>query len=144
MAKRLNDKMVKKKYCSGSMKFCCESLRASITYRNEPEAGALVLYSPGSRSYSIPIGSSEEKGTDVSIRYCPFCGTKFPPDLREKWYEIIRTELGEDYLPDSEVEFEKFICKKTGKKYISDPNRPVRRSLPEEFKTDEWWKKRGL
>ena len=99
------------------MKFCCESLRTFITYRDEPEAGALILYSPVGRSYSIPIGSSEEEGTDVEIEYCPFCGTKFPPDLEEKWYEVIRTELGEDYLPDSKVEFE-FLCKKTGEKYI--------------------------
>jgi hypothetical protein len=144
MVKPLNNKIMKKKYCSSSKQFCCNSLRIFSTYRSNPEPGALILYSPVSRSYSIPIGSSEEKGTDVSIEYCPFCGTKFPCDLNEKWCEVIRTELGEDYLPDSKVEFEKFLCEKTGEKYMPDPNRPIPKSLPKEFKTDEWWKKRGL
>jgi hypothetical protein len=144
MAKCSNNKTTKQKYCSSSMKFCCESLRMSITYRDEPESGALILYSPVGRSYSIPVGSSKEKGVDVGISYCPFCGVKFPSDLGEKWFEVIRTELGEDYLPDSEVEFEKFLCRKTGEKYIPDPNRPTPKPLPEEFQTDEWWKKRGL
>ncbi|AIL66129.1 hypothetical protein NOVO_09075 [Rickettsiales bacterium Ac37b] len=52
------------------------------------------------------------------VNFCPWCGAKLPKSLRDEYFDIIYDELGMD------DEF--------------DPN------LPEEFKSDEWWKKRGL
>ena len=50
------------------------------------------------------------------ITYCPYCGKKLPVDLYEKRLEIIEKEFPE--FSENEI--------------------------PEEFKTDEWWRKRGL
>jgi hypothetical protein len=74
------------------------------------------------------------------MSYCPFCGTEFPPDLVEKWAQVILEELGPEYL----VEFETNYQKSIRKNYVPDPDLPEAKPLPEEFKTDEWWKKRGL
>jgi hypothetical protein len=49
------------------------------------------------------------------LEYCPFCGRKLPKDLSDEYFDAIRDENG---MP-------------------LDP-------IPEEFRTDEWWKKRGL
>ena len=51
--------------------------------------------------------------------YCSWCGKKLPESLREEYYKILKTEY----------EF---------KHPFDDPN------IPLEFKSDEWWKKRGL
>jgi hypothetical protein len=76
--------------------------------------------------------------------YCPFCGTKFPPHLAEEWSEVIFEELGPEYLIESEAVFQKSVCKRQGREYVPDPDFPKAKPLPAEFKTDEWWKKRGL
>ncbi|MDR1528271.1 MAG: hypothetical protein LBS22_01640 [Puniceicoccales bacterium] len=47
--------------------------------------------------------------------YCPFCGKKLPTDLVDEHFDAIRDDTGKPLDP-----------------------------LPEEFKTDEWWKKRRL
>lgn len=54
-----------------------------------------------------------------SLWYCPWCGTKLPESLRDTYCAILEKEYGiEDYW-DSNI-------------------------LPQEFKNDEWWKKRKL
>ncbi|MDR0740697.1 MAG: hypothetical protein LBF34_03240 [Puniceicoccales bacterium] len=45
---------------------------------------------------------------------------------------------------ESRAEVQKSLCKHQGREYIPDPDLPKVKPLPEEFKTDEWWKKRGL
>jgi hypothetical protein len=47
--------------------------------------------------------------------YCPFCGKKLPKDLVDEHFDAVRDNTGKPLDP-----------------------------LPEEFKTDEWWRKRGL
>lgn len=61
------------------------------------------------------------KRDNSEICFCPRCGTKFPHELGDEWYEILQEEYG-----------------------IEDPMDEDAHRLPEEFKTDEWWKKRGL
>ena len=56
------------------------------------------------------------------IFYCPWCGVELPRDLRDDLFEILEKEYG---LEPSAV-------------FENDP------LLPEEFKSDAWWKKRGL
>ena len=55
------------------------------------------------------------------INFCPFCGTKFLKELSDEWYEILAKEYG-----------------------IESPSYDDRDKVPQEFWTDEWWKKRGL
>ena len=58
----------------------------------------------------------------LEMKYCLFCGTKLPKDLNDELHDILVEELGIK-SPD----------------YGNNDPR-----IPPEFKTDEWWKKRGL
>lgn len=56
------------------------------------------------------------------IDCCPWCSKKLPESLRDKWFEFLEKEYS-----------------------LDDPHREEQEKLiPEEFKTDEWWKERGL
>jgi hypothetical protein len=52
-----------------------------------------------------------------TMNYCPWCGHKLPEPLDEEWFNLLE-EMGFD--------------------------NPRQQEIPKEFKTDEWWKKRGL
>jgi hypothetical protein len=105
------------------MKCYCKLFDIFITSDKKQDPGSVVLYILKTRLFSVSFvggGSSA-----VKIEFCPFCGCKFPDELSAKMQEIILEELGDDYLPDNEG------------------NEP-KKKLPEEFLTDEWWKKHGL
>ncbi len=55
----------------------------------------------------------------MSNKFC--CDNKLPRNLDNEWSKILREEYG-----------------------ITDPNFDDKDKVPEEFYTDEWWKKRGL
>jgi uncharacterized protein DUF6980 len=109
---------------------CCKRIQAIMTgksnslidYDNIP-----VYYSSSIRAFFILLCSKkkEHRGGNINagyrIKFCPWCGKKFPKDLANEKSEILITEHKHESpcsLDDS--------C------------------FPEEFKTDEWWKKRGL
>jgi hypothetical protein len=56
-----------------------------------------------------------------AIAYCPWCGRDLGSQLNHEYYSILRQEYG-----------------------IYDPETTEADKVPEEFKTDAWWKKRGL
>lgn len=56
------------------------------------------------------------KNSWYNLKYCPFCGRKFSDDLSDEYFEIIRDPI-------------------SGK---------IKNPLPDEFKSDIWWKKRHL
>lgn len=98
--------------------FCCKTLE------NFCKQGDYVKYDPCDRSFSIfKVGNSQ---IGICIDYCPFCGEKLPVNLIDTREQVIQKELGIDYVPS----------------YSTFDNLDA--MLPEEFKTDEWWKKRGL
>ncbi|MFA6065753.1 MAG: hypothetical protein WC707_01070 [Candidatus Babeliaceae bacterium] len=68
------------------------------------------------RKYFIPY--MWPHSVELGIIYCPWCGTKLPKVLHEAYYEILEKEFG-----------------------ITDPQDP---NIPREFKSEEWWVKRGL
>ena len=95
---------------------CCEQ----IAYYLSPEIqreGVSIEYDPCFREYGIKI--SDGGSSVVNITHCPWCGSELQKTLRDKWFELL-----EEIIPD----FDGF----------ADPR------IPDEFKTDEWWKKRGL
>lgn len=98
------------------MKHCCDNMEYYATIKN-----SLLEYSPEDRGYNFLI-THTTRGTHQSMEYCPWCGTKLPEDLGEKWVAVIKEELGYDD-PFFELGYD---------------------NLPEEFRTDAWWKKRGL
>ncbi|MDR2666959.1 MAG: hypothetical protein LBB34_02485, partial [Holosporales bacterium] len=76
-----------------------------------------IIHIPNIRTYAI-LNKKEYGGFDP-INYCPFCGAKLSERLDEKLTEILRSEYGLDSWKDY-------------------------KKAPQEFQTDEWWKKRGL
>ena len=100
---------------------CCEKLHYYLT---EPELSEQIAlrYSPHGRSYGISVLDGEHGSagnSEISISHCPWCGSKLPCQLFD-----VRTKLLEEMFEDYDGSI--------------DPR------TPDEFKTDEWWKKRGL
>lgn len=95
---------------------CCGSMRQYV--KNDR---ICMGYSDIVREYYIC-----RKEDDVSvycIKYCPWCSAQLPKELRDEYFDILKRE------------------------YALEPNLLNIRNnqnLPEEFKSDEWWKKRGL
>jgi hypothetical protein len=59
----------------------------------------------------------------LEMDYCPWCCTKLPENLREEWFETLEREYG--------IETD-----------IGEAR--DRTDIPQEFWSDEWWKKRSL
>ena len=77
----------------------------------------IIRYDLILRDYGIPY---EPNGIDT-LHYCPWCGVKLPDVLNAKIFDVLEKEYG-----------------------IDNPDIWEFTNVPEEFKTDEWWKKRGL
>lgn len=100
--------------------FCCDIMRACALENDDKEK--FIDFDLSKRYFGI---FQKNSPWSISIKRCPFCGGNLPNDLIDEKWNTIYKELGKDYLPD-------------------DDGNPPKRELPEEFKTDEWWKKRGL
>jgi hypothetical protein len=70
------------------------------------------------REYGIKIPIS---AAFIAIDYCMFCGKELPSSLRHQWFDILEQEYG-----------------------LESPMEEDEDKVPQEFWTDEWWKKRGL
>jgi hypothetical protein len=66
----------------------------------------------------------KEENIRYTFAFCPWCATKLPESLRVDFFDILRSEYGLDLALGD----------------IKDSPELI----PPEFKTDEWWKKRGL
>ncbi len=93
---------------------CCALM---TNFLNDPLVP--LVYYPHLREYNILL---KDSGGLQGIDYCPWCGQCLPKDLRDEFFNIFFDEL---HL-------------KRAENLLETPG------LPEEFKTDEWWKKRGL
>ena len=99
---------------------CCKELKRSIMYREfqiYPQYRGVCCYY---------YRENDNEYGQYFLRYCPFCGAKMPKLL-------YIDENGDDiYIKAIEEALGKEFCDITEDE------------IPEEFKTDEWWKKRGL
>ena len=94
---------------------CCSKMDYAIQDPRIP-----IQYSPVSRSYFLPFITM--KNVVHPITHCPWCGKEFLKNLYDEYHEILEKEYGLDnYDLDDHPE-----------------------KIPEEFKSDAWWKKRGL
>ncbi len=100
---------------SSSKNFCCNDIEKTL---NENSIG--IAYNMVFREYYFKRKKNE---VITLIWYCPWCGHKLPDSLRATFFDIIENEYG--------IETNIF-------EVLKHPN------LPKEFKSDEWWKKRGL
>ena len=78
-----------------------------------------IQYDSSIRKFFMIIDDPD--GTHQLLFFCPWCGSKLPEVLEEEWGDILEKEYG-----------------------IKDPCWDEEHLVPKEFKTDEWWKKRGL
>jgi hypothetical protein len=95
--------------------YCCKSMKFSVE-----DCRIQLKYDPIIRKYEI---LSTNYSDSMPIKYCPFCRKKLPKSLYKKWCSILKKEYNiKDYIY----------------------NKVETADIPQEFKTDEWWKKRGL
>jgi uncharacterized protein DUF6980 len=100
---------------------CCTAMTLWV---QDPDCP--LIYDEKDRSYALTAPAALMKKNEVwmcyVVNFCPYCGVQQPSDLTEKRMEILENKYN-----------------------IDDPYDPKQKKLiPREFKTDEWWKKRGL
>ena len=116
---------------SNEHEFCCDKMKRHILFVRKKELDCngnpkgSIWYNPQHRRYGLLRYSGNWKNISIGdLYYCPFCGKKLPEELYDSdMDDILQKEYG------------------WTKEYCAQYPRP---ELPEEFKTDEWWKKRGL
>lgn len=107
------------------MEYCCIAMEGALVEQNYP-----IQYESYTRSYYLeygPLFKDKNTGEIVfaavdTLRYCPWCGFRFPKDLIHEWTEVVKNKFN---ITDT-------LDKKQLKK------------IPEEYMTEEWWKKRGF
>ena len=94
---------------------CCKELVDSI---NENEFELYEQY----RGVCYYYKKNNDEYGQYFMCFCPFCGEKMPPNLygSDIYCDALEKAVGKEYCDITEDE------------------------IPEEFKSDEWWKKRGL
>ena len=94
---------------------CCKDIIIILSdHRNN------IYYDNIFREYYV---QTKRKTVILDMVFCPWCGSKFPESLRVKFFDVLESE----YEIDTDIsEFKDRI------------------DIPKEFKTDEWWQKRGL
>jgi hypothetical protein len=94
---------------------CCNTMDRVLN-ENKAHVGYAAQY----REYYID--ARNEPIIIYQIYYCPWCNKQLPKDLRDEWFEVLETEY-----------------------HLDDPwSHEQEKLVPQEFKTDEWWIKRGL
>jgi len=100
---------------------CCDKMDNYVDYASNFHENvfrcpdALIWYSRKFEEYGLIIHDGGESFIEIS--YCPWCGTKLPKSKRDLWFKTLE-KLGFDD--------------------------PLQQDIPEEFKTDEWYKNRDL
>ena len=93
---------------------CCKEMDYQV------HSHYLLKYSPHTKKYDFILYNHPD-GNHLPLFCCPWCGKKLPKTLGKEWCAIIKEKFGLDYV------FKQEWAK-----------------LPKEFKTEEWWRKRGL
>jgi len=71
--------------------FCCEEINSHL-FRSDKNISELHLdYYPVFREYSIDY-KEEFGGGNQLINFCPWCGSKLPSTLREKFFTTLKKE----------------------------------------------------
>lgn len=95
--------------------YCCKHLKVFLLDSRDP-----IKYNDIFREYYIKI---YKRANIITMAFCPWCGSKFPESLRDKFFDLLESE----YEIDADIG-----------DYKSRPD------IPAEFRSDEWWRKRDL
>ncbi|RHZ35208.1 DUF6980 family protein [endosymbiont GvMRE of Glomus versiforme] len=105
--------------------FCCNEIYEVLLGEGDGNCELSFGYDPVLREYFIGV-RPEYGGTCQLIKYCPWCGKKFPKELLNEFIEELKKELN---IKDDDIGFAEIR---------------ERTDIPEEFKSDAWWKKRSF
>jgi hypothetical protein len=100
------------------MEYCCTKMKNALNNTRMP-----IEYSPIAREYYLVFRDGPPFRIHA-ISHCLWCGEQLPKNLRETFFEVLEKECNRD--------------RKTIGDIMSDED------IPLEFKSDAWWKKRGL
>ncbi len=95
-------------------KHCCDKMDFHID-----EQDLYFNYDPVLRRYFINLRHSPN--IIQCLWFCPWCGKKLPSILNNSYFNILKSEYE-----------------------LEDPRGDQEHLVPNEFKSDEWWKKRNL
>jgi hypothetical protein len=95
--------------------YCCEKMEHRMS-----KEYTFIEYMPESREYVFNLHGNHE-GAHFDMQYCPWCGKKLPESLGEEWCKVIKEDLG-----------------------VEDVDAEEWAKLPEKYKTEQWWRERGL
>ena len=107
------------------IEFCCKTFRNNVALEPNKKVGKVIMYDQAIRLFSLCVIGTPDAISPIS--FCPYCGKALPKELSEERMKTIEDELGNSFCWQDNEEFSEFEMR-----------------LPEEFKTDEWWRKRGL
>lgn len=96
---------------------CCGAMEQFAGKGSREE---LIEYNAFSREYHFLL-NGPSLGMHTEFFYCPWCGKKLPESLFEEWSKVIKENYGWDRVHAEEWE-----------------------RLPEKFRTEEWWREKGL
>lgn len=96
---------------------CCHSMDQVL---EEVRSG--IIYVPMFREYAV---HAKYFSAGKLITFCAWCGNRLPKPLRQEYFDILRDEY--------------HLQSVTLHTFALAPD-----IIPEEFKSDLWWKKRGL
>ena len=112
-------------YSKVKLELCCKKMNQKAKLlKDETLKDHCVIYDHIWREHAIYFAEDFEQRDRVMcdhIFYCPFCGTKLPTSLADEWFDTLEREYG-----------------------IEDPSDEDYDRVPLEFRSDAWWKKRGL
>ena len=98
------------------MKHCCVDMEISVV----KEEYALMEYEEETRRYFFRLYNNPD-GDIRGMAYCPWCGSKLPRGLDKEWCAEIKKKFGYDSVYAEEWA-----------------------KLPEKYKTEQWWREKGL
>ena len=78
-----------------------------------------LIYNTRFREYGVK--AVRKRGPYTPMNFCLWCGRQLEPSLRDLWAKLLQKEHG-----------------------IANPFATPIAKLPKSFRTDEWWKRRGL
>lgn len=104
---------------TNTFQHCCKQMEHFANTPND-----FIEYDNTIRSYFLVL-YNDPRGTQQQMILCPWCSKQLPKALYEEWYDVLKKEYGVN--SDDWIDWEEGL-----------------KSLPAEFQSDEWWRKRGL